>query len=108
MSDNRGFGRLGKKEYGLSVDGGDLVGAVMQEARSAEAIAFAKTVKPRALIFKAANKDFDRITELIKSEFPEVEILYVTTGPVKSILRVIKSLPFEMQNPPEQPLYTIE
>ncbi len=80
----------------------------MQETRSAKAAAFAKTIKPRALIFKAANKDFDKITELIKSEFPEVEILYITTGPAASILRVTKTLPFEMQNSPEQSLYTIE
>jgi len=84
------------------------VEAVTREACSAKAAAFAKTIKPRALILKAANKDFDKITELIKSEFPEVEILYITTGPVASILRVTKSLPFEMQNPPEQSLYTIE
>ena len=108
MSDNRGSGRFGKKEYGLSIEGGDPVEAVMQEARSAKAAAFAKTVKLRALIFKAANKDFEKITELIKSEVPEVEILYVTAGPTKSILLVTKSLPFEMQNSPEQSLYTIE
>ena len=82
--------------------------AVTREARSAEAAAFAKTIKPRALILKATNKDFDKITEIVKSEFPEVEILYITTGPVKSILRVTKSLPFEMQNSPEQSLYTVE
>ncbi len=80
----------------------------MQEACSAKASAFPKTPKPRALIFKATNRDFDKITELIKSEFPDVEILYITTGPVASILRVTKSLPFEMQNSPEQSLYTIE
>ena len=82
--------------------------AVTQEARSAEPAAFAKTIKPRALILKANNRDFDKITELIKSEFPEVKILYVTTGTVGSILRVTKSLPLEMQNSPEQSLYTIE
>jgi len=80
----------------------------MQQARSAKGAAFTKTIKPRALILKAANKDFDRITELVKSEFPDVEILYVTTGPVGSILRVTKSLPFEMQNSSEQSLYTVE
>ncbi len=82
--------------------------AVTREACSDKVAAFAKTIKPRALIFKATNKDFDKITELIKSKFPEVEILYITTGPVASILRVTKSLPFEMQNSPEQSLYTIE
>jgi hypothetical protein len=92
----------------LSVEGGGSVEAVMQEARSAKAAAFAKTIKPRALILKANNRDFDRITELVKSEFPEVEILYVTTGTVGSILRVTKLTPFEMQNSPEQSLYTVE
>ena len=82
--------------------------AVMQEARSVEAAASARTIKPRALIFKATNKDLDKITELIKREFPEVEILYITIGPAASILRVTKSLPFEMQNSPEKSLYTIE
>ena len=80
----------------------------MQEARPVEAAVFSKKIKPRAFILKATNQDFDKITELIKSEFPEVEILYLTTGPVKSILRVTKSLPFEMQNSPEQSLYTVE
>ena len=96
-----------REEHGLSVEGGGSVEAVMQEA-PAKAAAFEKTIKPRALILKATNKDFDRITELIKSEFPEVEILYITTGTVGSILRVTKSLPFEMQNSSEQSLYTIE
>jgi len=80
----------------------------MQEACPVEAVVFSKKIKPRALILKATNKDFDKIAELIKSEFPEVEILYLTTGPVKSILRVTKSLPFEMQNSPEQSLYNVE
>ena len=82
--------------------------ALTQEVRMVEAAASAKPVKPRALILKATNKDFDRVTELIKSQFPEVEILYITTGPAASILRVTKSLPFEMQNSSEQSLYTIE
>ena len=71
-----------KDEHRLSVEGGGPVEAMTQEARSAEPAAFAKTIKPRALIFKAANKAFDKITELIKSEFPEVEI-YILIGPVK-------------------------
>jgi hypothetical protein len=67
-----------------------------------------KKLKPRAIIFKANNKDFYKIKDLIKAQFPEVEIIYVTTGPVASFLRVIKSIPFEMQNSSEQPNYTIE
>jgi hypothetical protein len=106
--DNRGLEDFEKKECRLPVEGGDPVEAVTQEVRTVEAAASAKTIKPRALILKATNKDFDRVTELIKSEFPEVEILYITTGPVASVLRVTKSLPFEMQNASEQSLYTIE
>jgi hypothetical protein len=65
-------------------------------------------IKPRALIFKANEKDLDKIKELIETQFPKVEIVYITTGPATSILRVIKSMPSETQNYLEQPLYTIE
>jgi hypothetical protein len=65
-------------------------------------------IKPRALIFKANEKDLDKIKELITTQFPKVEIVYITTGPATSILRVTKSMPFETQNYPTQPLYTIE
>jgi len=67
-----------------------------------------RKIKPRAIIFKANDKDFCKLKDSIKSQFPEVEIVYVTTGPVASILRVTKSIPFEMQNSSEQPNYTIE
>src|SRR5665647_3676723 len=67
-----------------------------------------KKIKPRAIIFKATDKDFCKINDLIKTQFPEVEVVYVTTGPVASFLRVYKSIPFEMQNSCEQPSYTIE
>ncbi len=67
-----------------------------------------KKIKPRAIIFRSNNKDFDTIRKLIETQFSEVEILYVTTGPVASVLRVTKSIPFEMQNCSEQPNYTVE
>ena len=67
-----------------------------------------KKIKPRAIIFKVNNKDFYKINDLIKAQFPEIEIVYVTTGPAASILRVIKSIPFESQNSSMQPYYTIE
>ena len=70
--------------------------------------ACSKKIKPRAIIFKANDKDFRKLKELIETEFPEVEIIYVTTGPAGSILRVTKSIPFEMQNSSAQPYYTIE
>jgi len=67
-----------------------------------------KKNKPRAIIFKAHDKDFCKLKDLSKTQFPEVEIIYVTTGPVASFLRVTKSIPFEMQNSSAQPYYTIE
>ena len=41
-----------------------------------------RKIKPRAIIFKANDKDFNKLNDFIKSQFPEVEIVYVTTGPV--------------------------
>ena len=67
-----------------------------------------KKIKPRAIIFKANDKDFRKLKDSMETQFPEVEIIYVTTGPAKSILRVAKSIPFEMQNSSAQPYYTIE
>jgi hypothetical protein len=70
--------------------------------------ACSKKIKPRALILKATDKDLNKIKELIETQFTKVEIIYITTGPVASILRVTKSMPFETQNSSVQPLYTIE
>jgi hypothetical protein len=67
-----------------------------------------RKIKPRAIILKANDKDFCKLTDSIESQFPDIEIIYVTTGPVASVLRVTKSIPFEMQNSSEQPNYTIE
>jgi hypothetical protein len=67
-----------------------------------------KKIKPRAIIFKANDKDFSKLKDSIKSQFPDVEIVYVTTGPVSSILRVTKSIPFELQDSSEQTNYTVE
>jgi hypothetical protein len=67
-----------------------------------------RKVKPRAIILRANDQDFSKLKDSIKTQFPEVEIVYVTTGPAASILRVTKSIPFEMQNSSEQTNYTIE
>jgi hypothetical protein len=67
-----------------------------------------KKIKPRAIIFKASDKDFYKIKDSIEKLFPEVEIIYVTTGPVACVLRVVKSMPFEMQESSMQPYYSIE
>jgi hypothetical protein len=60
---------------------------------------FSFKVKPRALIFKANEKDLNEIKDLIETQFPKVEIIYITTGPAESILRVTKSMPLETPNP---------
>jgi hypothetical protein len=77
------------------------------EAYSSSEITRSKKIKPRAIVFKATDKDLEKIKELIESQF-KIEIIYVTTGPAASILNVTKSMPFETQNSAEQPLYTIE
>ncbi len=53
-------------------------------------------IKPRAIVFKANNKDFDKIIKFIETQFPNVEILYATTGPYRSILRITKSMPIKI------------
>ena len=65
-------------------------------------------IRPRAIIFKANQKAFDKIRELIKSQFPDVEIVYVTTGPAACILRVTKSMPSEIQDSSTQTFYAVE
>jgi len=67
-----------------------------------------RKIKPRAIILKAHDKDFYKLKDTIEKLFPEVEIIYVTTGPVACVLRVVKSMPFEMQDSSMQPCYTIE
>ncbi len=67
-----------------------------------------KRPKPRAIIFKANDKELNKIKEIIETQFPQVEIIYITTGPAASTLRVTKSMPAEPQNPSEELLYTIE
>jgi hypothetical protein len=74
---------------------------------SALEVPFSK-IKPRALVFKAHDEDLDKIKELIRAQFPDVEILYVTTGPAKSFLHVTKSMPFESQDFSERSFYTVE
>ena len=69
---------------------------------------YSKRIKPRAIIFKANDNDLNKIKELIEIQFPKVEIIYVTTGPAASILRVTKSMPAEPQNSSSELLYTIE
>lgn len=66
-----------------------------------------KIVKPRALVFKANKSDFQKINEIIKEQFHEVEVLYVTTAPAGTFLRISKSVPYELQDSSIKP-YTVE
>lgn len=79
--------------------------AEMQAPRSDSIVSHTK--KPRALIIKATNKDFVELKELVKSKFPDVQILYMTTGPAASILRVTRVAPIELEKPSEQSFYAI-
>ncbi len=67
-----------------------------------------KRIKPRALVFKAHDDDLHKIKELIETQFPDVELLYVTTGPAKGFLHVTKSMPFELQDSSGNPFYSVE
>ena len=97
-----------KLKIELPLEENSQIGSITQEVPSAPETAYSKKIKPRAIIFKACNKDLHKIKELIKTQFPEVEIIYVATGPAASTLHVSKSMPFEMQHSSAQPLYTIE
>ncbi len=61
-----------------------------QEVPLCSEMACSKKIKPRAIILKANDKDLHQIKELIETQFPKVEIIYVTSGPTASILRVTK------------------
>jgi hypothetical protein len=56
-----------------------------QEVPSVSETVCSRKILPRALVFKAHDKDLHKIKELIKTQFPEVEIIYVTIGPAASI-----------------------
>jgi hypothetical protein len=97
-----------KNQKTIFSKGGNQTEAIVKGVSSVSDTVCTKKIKPRALIFKANYKDFDEIKELIKTQFPEVEIIYATTGPTASILRVTKSIPFETQDTSTQPLFTVE
>ena len=73
-----------------------------------ELIGTSQIVKPRAVVFVANNRDYDGIIDVVKAQFPAVKIIYTTTGPSRATLRVVKSIPLEMQRCAAQPLYTVE
>jgi hypothetical protein len=82
-----------------------LTGQLVEEPLAAGTTSI-KRVKPRALIFRAHYQDFCKILDIIKSQFPEVELLYITTGPATGILKVTKSVPFEATN--ENAFFNVE
>ena len=45
------------------------------EVPSFSEVACSKKIKPRAIIFKADDKDLHKIKELIETQFPKVEII---------------------------------
>jgi len=55
-------------------------------------------IKPRALILKANEKDLKEIKKIIETQFPKVDLIYITTGSATSILHVTKSMPLETEN----------
>ena len=81
---------------------------VTPNAPSASEVVCSEKIRPIAIVFKANHEDFDRIRELIKTQFLDVEIVYVTTGPAACILRVTKSMPFEMQDSFTETFYAAE
>jgi hypothetical protein len=68
----------------------------------------ANKIKPRALILKAKDKELSEIKKVIEERFPEVKIVYITTGSSSCILKVIKLASLEHQHLCAQPLYVIE
>jgi hypothetical protein len=78
----------------------------MEDSSSLE-VSCSKNVKPRGLVLKANNTDFELIRDIIKEQFPAVELLYTTTAPVGAFLRISKSLPYELQDSSIKP-YTVE
>jgi hypothetical protein len=54
-------------------------------------------IKPRAIVFKANDNDFNEIMRLVETNFSNVKIVYITTGSTTSILHVTKSTPSETE-----------
>jgi len=92
----------------LPFKGDSQVEGLAQKVSSDLDVSCSRKVKPRAIVFKAHGNDLDKIKDLIKTQFPDVEILYVTSGPAECFLRVTKSLPFEGQDCSVRSFYTVE
>ena len=64
-----------------------------------------KRLKPRAIILLANDKDLEKVKDYIKT-LSEVKLVYLTTAPCSTALRVIKE-PNDRQ-PFEKALFTLE
>jgi hypothetical protein len=42
--------------------------------------------KPKPIVIKATNKELDDVLDFIETQFPSIQVLYVTTDPPASIL----------------------
>jgi len=65
-----------------------------------------KRLKPRALVLMADQKDLDKIKDFIET-LVEVKLVYLTTAPLNTALRVIKE-PRDKRQPFEQALFTLD
>jgi hypothetical protein len=65
-----------------------------------------KRLKPGALVLLADQKDLDKIKDFIKT-LVDVKLIYLTTAPANTALRVIKE-PRDNRQPFEQTLFTLE
>jgi hypothetical protein len=68
-------------------------------------VSSAMKLKPRAIILLANEKDLEKVKDFIKT-LGEVKLVYLTTAPSSTALRVIKE-PKDRQ-PFEQALFTLE
>jgi hypothetical protein len=65
-----------------------------------------KRLKPRALVLMADQKDLEKIKDFIET-LVEVKLVYLTTAPSNTALRVVKE-PRDKHQPFEQALFTLD
>ncbi|MCW3995756.1 MAG: hypothetical protein NWE98_06370 [Candidatus Bathyarchaeota archaeon] len=61
--------------------------------------------KPRAIVFKSNNESLRKITEFIETQCPDAEIIYITSAPASTILRIVREPSADCCT---EPYYTIE
>jgi len=82
--------------------------AIAEEEASLAQENFSALKKPRAIVFKAKTRDQKDILDYFEKQFPEVQIVYVTTGPASCTLRVTKSVPADPADKLLKPYYSVE